>query len=113
MGKNQHVVPANGKWGVKGEGNSKLTAVTRTQAEPKLLHAKFPRIKVQNCLFIARMIQFETETLTVRIHSRREVNLRHQRHECAADVYFLQDIFILISIFSNRTIAGTGNIYAF
>lgn len=33
MGKNQHVVPHNGKWAVKGEGNSKVTAVTRTQQE--------------------------------------------------------------------------------
>ena len=40
MGKNQHVVPANGKWGVKGEGNSKLTAVTRTQAEAEAIARK-------------------------------------------------------------------------
>lgn len=32
-GKNQHVVPSNGKWGVRGEGNSKLTSIHRTQAE--------------------------------------------------------------------------------
>ncbi len=31
-GKNQHVVPApNGKWGVRGEGNSKLTKITSTK----------------------------------------------------------------------------------
>ena len=33
MGKNQHVVPVNGQWGVKGEGNSKYTAITHTKAE--------------------------------------------------------------------------------
>lgn len=33
MGKNQHVVPNDGKWAVKGAGNSKNTAVTDTQAE--------------------------------------------------------------------------------
>lgn len=33
MGKNQHVVPNRGSWGVRGEGNSKLTAVCRTQSE--------------------------------------------------------------------------------
>lgn len=33
MGKNQHVVPNNGNWGVRGEGNSKLTAICRTQRE--------------------------------------------------------------------------------
>ena len=33
MGKNQHVVPNNGKWAVKGEGNSRNTVNTNTQAE--------------------------------------------------------------------------------
>lgn len=33
MGKNQHVVPNNGKWSVKGEGNSKNTVITETQKE--------------------------------------------------------------------------------
>jgi hypothetical protein len=33
-GKNQHVVTTpKGKWGVRGEGNSKLTKVTSTQAQ--------------------------------------------------------------------------------
>lgn len=32
MKKNQHVVPAKGKWGVRGEGNSKLTSIFNTQA---------------------------------------------------------------------------------
>lgn len=27
MGKNQHVVPHDGQWGVKGEGNDKMTKV--------------------------------------------------------------------------------------
>jgi hypothetical protein len=31
MGKNQHVVPAGDKWGVRGEGNSRLTSVHNTQ----------------------------------------------------------------------------------
>lgn len=33
MGKNQHVVPTDGRWGVRGEGNSKLTSIFDTQAE--------------------------------------------------------------------------------
>lgn len=33
MSKNQHVVPNNGKWAVKGEGNIKNTAVTNTQSQ--------------------------------------------------------------------------------
>lgn len=31
--KNQHVVPHNGDWAVKGAGNSKATSVHPTQAE--------------------------------------------------------------------------------
>lgn len=33
MGKNQHVVPKDGKWQVIGEGNEKATATFSTQAE--------------------------------------------------------------------------------
>jgi hypothetical protein len=33
-GKNQHVVPTpNGSWGVRGEGNSKMTKETTTQTQ--------------------------------------------------------------------------------
>ncbi len=33
MGKNQHVVPADDQWGVRGEGNERLTSLHDTQAE--------------------------------------------------------------------------------
>jgi hypothetical protein len=33
MGKNQHVVPNNGKWSVKGAGNGKSTVTTNTQKQ--------------------------------------------------------------------------------
>ncbi|OIN94839.1 MAG: hypothetical protein AUJ48_04385 [Deltaproteobacteria bacterium CG1_02_45_11] len=33
MAKNQHVVPVGNKWGVRGEGNSRLTKVSDTQRE--------------------------------------------------------------------------------
>lgn len=33
MGKNQHVVPADDGWGVRGEGNERLTSRHDTQAE--------------------------------------------------------------------------------
>ena len=33
MGKNQHVVPAGDDWGVRGEGNERLTSIHDTQAE--------------------------------------------------------------------------------
>lgn len=33
MGKNQHVVPAGDRWGVRGEGNSRLTSLHDTQRD--------------------------------------------------------------------------------
>jgi hypothetical protein len=33
MGKNQHVVPVGDRWGVRGEGNSRLTSIHDTQRE--------------------------------------------------------------------------------
>ena len=33
MGKNQHVVPHEGKWAVRGAGNQKATRIVDTQAE--------------------------------------------------------------------------------
>jgi ferredoxin-thioredoxin reductase catalytic subunit len=33
MSKNQHVVPHNGQWAVRGEGNQKVTSNHNTQAE--------------------------------------------------------------------------------
>ena len=33
MGKNQHVVPHKGKWGVRGAGNSRVTSTANTQGE--------------------------------------------------------------------------------
>ena len=33
MGKNQHVVPHDGDWAVRGEGNERVTSTHNTQAE--------------------------------------------------------------------------------
>ena len=33
MGKNQHVVPVGGRWGVRGEGNSRLTSTSDRQSD--------------------------------------------------------------------------------
>ena len=33
MGKNYHVVPHNGEWGVKGEGNQRMSDTASTQRE--------------------------------------------------------------------------------
>jgi len=35
LGKNQHVVPHNGKWAVRGEGNKKITSTHDTQEEAR------------------------------------------------------------------------------
>ena len=32
MGRNQHVVPHDGDWAVRGEGNQRVTSVHQTQA---------------------------------------------------------------------------------
>lgn len=33
LGKNQHVVPNNGRWAVRGEGNSRLTSIFDRQSD--------------------------------------------------------------------------------
>ena len=33
MGKNQHVVPVGKKWGIRGEGNTKLTSTFDRQSD--------------------------------------------------------------------------------
>lgn len=33
MGKNQHVVPKDGKWAVRGAGNNRVTSTHSTQSE--------------------------------------------------------------------------------
>lgn len=33
MGKNQHVVPHNGSWAVRGAGNERVTRTTETQSQ--------------------------------------------------------------------------------
>ena len=61
-GKNQHVVPHDNGWAVKGEGNSKATVVTNTQREANqiatqiaknqqsevLIHSENGRIRERN-----------------------------------------------------------------
>ncbi|MBT9546818.1 MAG: DUF2188 domain-containing protein [Candidatus Sericytochromatia bacterium] len=53
-GKNQHVVPnGNNGWGVRGEGNERLTARTSTQAEAIQIATGIARNQ-QSELFIHR-----------------------------------------------------------
>ncbi|MCM2317926.1 MAG: DUF2188 domain-containing protein [Pseudomonas sp.] len=61
-GKNQHVVPHNGKWAVRGEGNTKVTkqfdtqteaiefgrGVTRNQESELLIHRPNGRIRARD-----------------------------------------------------------------
>lgn len=53
MGKNQHVVPVNGQWGIKGEGNGKYTAITGTQTEAIAIARRISQNQ-QSELFIHR-----------------------------------------------------------
>ena len=53
MGKNQHVVPSNGRWGIKGEGNSRMTGYYDTQREAAAA-ARQIAINQQSELFIHR-----------------------------------------------------------
>jgi hypothetical protein len=62
MGKNQHVVSAGGEWGVRGEGNSRLTsrhptqaaaeaaarAIAQRQQSEVLIHGRDGRIRERN-----------------------------------------------------------------
>ena len=42
-GKNQYVVPTGSSWGVRGEGNSKLTVKVNTKAEALQLGTKIAK----------------------------------------------------------------------
>jgi hypothetical protein len=43
MKKNQHVVPHNGKWGVRGAGNSRITKATETQTAANKIATKIAK----------------------------------------------------------------------
>ena len=53
MAKNQHVVPHDGDWAVKGEGNQRATSTHRTQREA-IEAAKEIAIKNRSEMFIHR-----------------------------------------------------------
>jgi len=52
-GKNQHVVPHNGGWAVRGEGNSRVTSTHQTQREAANA-ARSIAVNQQSELFIHR-----------------------------------------------------------
>lgn len=51
MGKNQHVVPSGDQWGVRGEGNSRMTEYFDTQREA-IARAREIAINQQSEMFI-------------------------------------------------------------
>ena len=55
MGKNQHVVPVGDKWGIKGEGNSRLTdaiaaarQISMNQHSELFIHGQNGQIRERN-----------------------------------------------------------------
>lgn len=62
MGKNQHVVPSHGRWGIKGEGNSRMTAtydrqldaiaaarqISRNQGSELFIHGRNGQIRARD-----------------------------------------------------------------
>ncbi len=52
MGKNQFVVPHDGKWAVKGEGNQKCTAITETQREAIFIAREIARNQQSELLIL-------------------------------------------------------------
>ena len=73
MGKNQHVVPVGDKWGIKGEGNSRLTSHSIGSLTQLPLLAKFPGISIPSCSFMVAMVKFEKEIPMETIHFLQEV----------------------------------------
>ncbi len=70
MGKNQHVVPHNGEWAVRGEGNERVTSTHRTQQEAiEMRLVQSPAIRKVNWLFIDQMDKSGIETPMEKIHS--------------------------------------------
>jgi hypothetical protein len=69
-GKNQHVVPHEGKWAVKGEGNQHISTVHETQCEA-----------IEQARKLARL-----EKLEMFVHDR-EGEIRSRETFCEADVH--------------------------
>jgi len=55
MKKNQHVVPVGERWGIRGEGNSRLTSTFNTQAEAIAKAREISKINNLNYLFMVVM----------------------------------------------------------
>lgn len=73
MGKNQHVVPVGDKWGIKGEGNSRLTSTFDRQSGAIAAARQIPGISIPSCSFMVAMVKFEKEIPMETIHFLQEV----------------------------------------
>ena len=58
MRKNQHNVPAGDKWGIKGDGNSRLTSTFDRQSDAIAVARQFPKISIPSFLFTVVMDKF-------------------------------------------------------
>ena len=58
MGKNQHVVPVGDKWGIKGEGNSRLTSTFDRQSDAIAAARQISRNQLSDLFFHDRNGQF-------------------------------------------------------
>ncbi len=54
MGKNQFVVPVGSNWGVRGQGNERLTAITRTKAEAEARAREISRNQQSELIILGR-----------------------------------------------------------
>ena len=73
MGKNQFVVPAGDNWGVRGQGNSRLTVVTQTKAEAVARAREISQNSSLNCSYLDETDESRAGTRTEMIHFHQEV----------------------------------------
>ncbi|MDO8786349.1 MAG: DUF2188 domain-containing protein [Syntrophales bacterium] len=73
MGKNQHVVPVENKWGIRCEGNSRLTRVFNTHKEA-IEEGREIAINKVSYSFTVPTEELEKGTVTETIYFLRKVN---------------------------------------
>lgn len=72
MGRNQHVVPTNGRWGIKGEGNSKYTSIFDRQSDAINAARQISRNQQSELFIHGTDGEFENETLMAMTHFHQE-----------------------------------------
>ena len=77
--KNQHVVPHQDGWAVKGEGNQRATSVHDTQQQAFDAARQIARNSSPNSSFIVPTVASGTRIATGMIHSRQRAKY-HDRH---------------------------------